>query len=123
MIATLKNLNGTQQLALLMVVLGVITGGTAQLTDLCGPVATKILVSLASLGISVISGFMTVLTGQNSIVQSVRSMPGVEQITVNEKANQTLAALAVDPKEGKILAAPDTSVQALKDIAEDKDNK
>lgn len=95
-----------QWLALILVVLGAITGGTAQLTDIVGPNLTKILVAVASLGTSVISGFVMVLTGQSNVVKSVQQMPGVEKIVVNANANTALATLAVDPSEAKIVVAP-----------------
>ncbi len=100
------NLSTVQWLALALVVLGAITGGTAQLTDIVGPGWTKILVAMASLGTSIISGFVMVLTGQSNVVRAVQQMPGVEKIVVNEKANATLATLAVDPGEAKIVVTP-----------------
>jgi hypothetical protein len=103
----LKNLSTVQILALTLVVLGAITGGTGQLTEIAGPGVTRVLVATASLATTIISGFIMVLTGQSSIVKSVQSMPGVETITVNAKANETLASLAVDPTNVKIQVAPE----------------
>ena len=103
------NLNLVQILALVLIVLGAITGGTAQLTDLFGPTATKVLVSASSLLTSIISGFVTVLTGQANQIRSVQDMPGVERIVVNEKANPTLASMAVDPANAKIVPTPQSA--------------
>lgn len=99
------NLTSTQVLALILVVLGVVTGGSAQLTTLVGPMVTQLLVAAASLASSIISGFVLVLTGQSNTVLSVQDMPGVERIVVNERANQTLASLAVDPAQAKIVVS------------------
>lgn len=109
----MNNLSTVQILALILVILGAITGGTAQLTDIVGPNWTRVLVAAASLGTSVISGFVMVLTGQSNIVKSVQAMPGVDKIVVNEKANQTLAALAVDPSNAKIEATPQATQVVL----------
>lgn len=103
------NLTPVQWLALIIVVLGAITGGTAQLNDIVGPAWTKVLVAIASLGTSVISGFVMVLTGQANLVRSVQDMPGVEKIVVNEKANAALATLAVNPSEAKIITTPEAT--------------
>lgn len=100
------NLTPVQIMALILVVLGAISGGTTQLVDIVGPVATKVLVSAASLLTTVISGFVLVLTGQSSMIKSVQAMPGVDKIVVNAQANTTLASLAVDPNQAKIEATP-----------------
>jgi hypothetical protein len=110
------NINMTQVLALTLVVLGVISGGSAQLTDLVGPLITKSMVAAASLATSIISGWMVVLTGQSNLVKTVQDMPGVEKITVNDQANKTLATLAVDPNQAKIEATPQAAA-AVADTA------
>lgn len=112
------NLTPVQLMALILVVLGAITGGTSQLTDIFGPLTTKILVSSASLFTSIISGFVLVLTGQSSMLKSVQSMPGVDKIVVNASANSTLATLAVDPNQDKIEASPQAQ-QAVAQTARD----
>ena len=103
----MMNLSTVQILALILVILGAITGGTGQLTEIAGPGVTRILVATASLATTIISGFIMVLTGQSSIVKSVQAMPGVESITVNAKANETLASMAIDPTNDKIQVTPE----------------
>lgn len=102
------NINLKQAVSIIMVVLGVMIASTSQLTDLVGPSATKIIVSISSLLMSVLSGILAVITGQSTMVKDVQAMPGVEKIVVNEKANPALASLAVDPANLKIEAKPGT---------------
>lgn len=97
-------MNGKQVISIFIVVLGVLMVSTAQLTDLFGPVVAKSIVSVAALVNSILGGTLGVLTGQANIVKDVQAMDGVESIKVNSKANQTLAALAVDPLNDKIEA-------------------
>lgn len=111
------NLNPKQWLAIVIAVLSVFIASTAQLTDLVGPQVTKLIVSLSSLTVTILSSISAILSTQTSLIQDVQAMPGVEKITVNAKANQTLASLAVAPENAKIEAAPgaDTAVnQAAK---------
>lgn len=96
------NLNQNQIIAIVMAILGVMIGSTAQLTDLFGPHVTKEIVTIASLANSFLSSILVVITGQSSTVRQVLAMPGVERIDINAKANQTLASLAVDPNVNKI---------------------
>lgn len=108
------NLTTNQIIAIIMVILGVLVGSTAQLTDLLGASTTKTIVSLASLANTMLSGIMVVLTGQVAQIKNVIAMPGVEKITVNANANQTLAQVAVDPAVNKI--APTQA--AMADVTE-----
>ena len=100
------HLTTNQIIAVVMVILGVLVGSTAQLTDLLGPASTKTIVSLASLANTMLSGIMVVLTGQSAQVKSVIAMPGIEKITVNSQASPTLAQIAVDPAVNKISPTP-----------------
>ena len=101
-----------QKLALTIGILGFVGGASTQLTDILAPfgsVAPTIVKEIVSLAgfISGIFGIMlTFITGQAGQVKAVQAMPGVEAITVNEKANPALAALAVDPAQEKIDAIP-----------------
>lgn len=95
-----------QWIAIVILILSVNMGATAQLTDLFGPYAAKLVVSFSSIGASILAGVQIILGGQSTQIKDVRSMPGVEHIEVNEHANATLAAIAVDPDEPKISAAP-----------------
>jgi len=96
------NLNVKQVIAIIVAVLSVLSGSTAQLTDLLGPGAAKVVISMASLAMSVLSSILAVITSQGSTVKDVLAMPGVEKININGQANQTLAAIAIDPKQDKI---------------------
>lgn len=98
-----------QMLAIVLVVLGVLTASSAQLTDLFGPMNTKIIVSGAGLLNSVFAGILAVLTGQGAQIRDVQAMPGVDKIVVNAQANPTLATMAIDPAQMKVQAAPGDS--------------
>ena len=106
------NFTTAQKLALTIGILGFVGGASTQLTDILAPfgsVAPTIVKEIVSLAgfISGIFGIMlTFITGQAGQVKAVQAMPGVEAITVNEKANPALAALAVDPAQEKIDAIP-----------------
>lgn len=105
---TLRNITPLQWLGIILIINGALIGSTAQLTDLFGTVATKYIVSIASLGNSIVGGIITFLSGQGSLVKTVAAMPGVQQITVNAAANQTLAQIATsnDPAAAKIEPVP-----------------
>jgi hypothetical protein len=100
------NLNRNQIIAITIAILGVMIGSAAQLTDLFGPVATKIIISVASLSNSVLSSVLAVISSQGGQVHDVLAMPGVEHIDVNAAANKTLAAIAIDPSVDKIAPTP-----------------
>ena len=100
------NLTPIQVIALILVVLGAISGGTAQLTEIVGAGVTKILVAFSGLCTTILSGWIMIITGQSALVRNVQEMPGVEKITVNAAANKTLAEMAVAPENAKIEAAP-----------------
>lgn len=111
------NLNGTQTIAIIIAVLSVLSGATAQLTDLFGAIIAKDLVSGAGLVTAVLSSVLAVITSQGSQVKSVLAMPGVDSIKVNAQANSTLAQIAVstDPALAKIepVANAETKVAAI----------
>lgn len=100
------NLTPIQVIALTLVVLGAISGGGAQLTELVGKHATQMLVAFSGLATTVLSGWIMIITGQSALVRNVQDMPGVEKITVNARASEALAQLAVAPENAKIEAAP-----------------
>lgn len=102
----IMNLTFNQIVAMILVVLGVLTASAAQLTDLFGPTAAKNIASAAGLLSSIMAGFLSIVTGQSNLVRDVQAMPGIERIVVNEKANTTLATLAVDPAQPKIESTP-----------------
>ena len=103
----MNNLTPVQIIAMILVVLGAISGGTAQLTDIVGPGLTKILVAVSGLSTTVLSGWIMIITGQASQIKAVNDMPGVEKIIVNEKANQALATMAVAQEGNKVESTPE----------------
>lgn len=102
----LSDLTLIQWLGIILVINGAITGGVGEMTDLFGAVLAKHLVSGATLGSGIVGGIITMFGGQSTQVRNVMAMPGVESIKVNDKANQALARIAVDPDEPKIEATP-----------------
>jgi hypothetical protein len=96
------NLNGMQIALIISAVLAGLTGAAAQLTDIFGPTVGKEIVSAAALINLILSSVLVPFTSQRSQVQSVAAMSGVERITVNSGANQTLAQLATDPAQEKV---------------------
>lgn len=112
------NLNRGQLLSIAIAILGVLIASTAQLTDLFGPIATKTIVSTASLVMSMLGVINTTLQGQGSQIQAVKDM-GVEQLVVGRDASPMLAKMAVSQDENKVVVAPGTekAVQAIADTA------
>lgn len=124
-----------QKVALLLITLNVLAGGTAQLTVLFGQHTTLIITSICTLAGTIVGGWVFVLTGQQnlvntvgdlaksdasvqkSLVRTVADMPGIERISVNAGANQALAQVATDPNQPKVGAtAPDVR-EVLKETA------
>lgn len=100
------NLTIVQKIAITMVLLGVVSTSGIQLNDIVGPAWSKVIVSTSNLLNSMFGGIIAVLTGQGAVVKQVLDMKGVEKIDVNEKANPTLAAIAVDQNVNKISPTP-----------------
>lgn len=98
----LFGLNGRQLMAGSLAILGALMVANTQLTDLFGPTLAKSIGSAAGLLNLMLGSALMAVTGQGSDIKNVLNMPGVESIKVNEKANQTLAVMAVDPLENKI---------------------
>jgi hypothetical protein len=96
------NLNGKQLIAISIAILSVIAGGSAQLTTIFGQGYTQIIVAVATLGTTALSSILAVITSQGSQIKDVLAMPGVDKVSVNAAANQTLAAIAIDPSVNKI---------------------
>lgn len=95
-----------QIIGIVLVINGALIGSSAQLTDLFGPVAVKYIISLASIGNSILGGITTLISGQGAQIKNVLAMPGVEKLTVNSQANTTLATIAIDPQQDKIAPTP-----------------
>ncbi len=101
-----------QKLALTIGILGFVASGGTQLTDIfspfgsIAPLIVKEIVSLSGFVSGVLGIVLTFSTGQGSQIKAVQAMPGIEKIVVNEKANATLATLAVDATQPKIETTP-----------------
>lgn len=106
----MMNLNTKQIISIIGAVLSAVMISTAQLTDLFGADMAKTVVSVAGMGNLVIQSVMTAITGQDATVRDVLDMRGIQHIEVNDKANKTLAKLAVDPSVDKI--APSRAAEA-----------
>lgn len=109
----MNNITPIQWFLIFLAFLGALSGSTAQMTDLFGAVVAKDVASGASFLSSLISAILIPLNGQAAQVKSVASMPGIEKITVNAQATQTLAQVAVsnDPTAKKVEALPSVEAQ------------
>lgn len=96
------NITRNQWFAIIILGLTVLTGGSAQLTDLIGPYATKVVISFSTLATGFLAGVQIILGGQAAQVRDVAAMPGVERVSVNASANPTLAGVALDPAQAKV---------------------
>jgi len=112
------NLNRNQIIAIMIALLAVLGGSTAQLTDLVGPALTKIIIAASTLGTTALSSVLAVITSQGSQVRDVLAMPGIEKINVNAAANQTLATIAMDPNVDKIAPTPSALATVTKTALE-----
>jgi hypothetical protein len=99
---TLKNLTLVQWIGLMVGLNSLLMGATPQLTVLLGAAAVPYIIAIATLGNGALGVFGMVVGGQSSQVRNVLAMPGVEKISVNAEANQTLSAIAIDPAANKI---------------------
>lgn len=68
------NLTLGQKIAMALILIQAIAGGSAQLTPVFGQHVTIIMVSLASLAGTVVTGWIFVVTGQSYQVQNVRDL-------------------------------------------------
>jgi len=111
------NLNRNQIISIVIAVLSVMAGSTAQLTDLFGPGIAHTIISVAGLCNTILSSVMVIITSQGAQVRDVLAMPGVEKINVNAAANKTLAAIAIDPSVDKI-APTQAAIQQVTQTAQ-----
>ncbi len=93
----------------------VITGGTAQLTDLVGVGVTKIMVSLCTLVTGFLAGIQIILGGQAQQIKDVAAMPGVERVAINASASLAAAQVATDPAQSKVGATSPEVRQVLQE--------
>lgn len=111
------NLNVQQMIAIAIVILSVCGASTAQMTDLFGALVAKDISSGSSILVAIMSGVLTIITGQSSQVKAVAAMPGIEPLKVNAQANPTLAAIAVDPANTRIDVKPGAEAAVNKTAA------
>ncbi len=129
------NLTLAQKVALLLITLNVLAGGTAQLTVLFGQGVTSIITAMCTLAGTIVGGWVFVLTGQQnlvnavgeiaksdasvqkSLVKTVAGMEGIERISINAGANQALAQVAVDPNQPRVGATSSDVREMLKETA------
>lgn len=111
------NITRNQWLAIAILFFTILTGGSAQLTDLIGAYGTKLVIALSTLSTGFLAGLQIILGGQGQQVRDVAAMPGVERININAQANQTLATVATDPTQAKIGASSPATREVLKDTA------
>lgn len=102
-----------QWLGVVVLLNGVIIGGTTQLTDLFGAGVTHKLVSIAGLGNMFFGGMVTMFSGQGTMIRNVAAMPGVESIKVNGLANTALAQIAIDPDQAKVESTPQAEAKVF----------
>lgn len=98
------------------IVSSLITAG-ALFTTLFGQDMTLKIIAVLGLVNIMISSVGAALSGQANLVRDVAAMPGVEKVTVNAAANQTLATAATDPAQPKIGASTPEVREVLKDTA------
>lgn len=111
------NITRNQWIAIAVLVLSVNMGATAQLTDLFGPHIAKIVVSLSSLGSSILAGVQLILGGSAQLVKDAAALPGVEKITVNADANVALATVATSADQPKVGASSPEVREVLQQTA------
>lgn len=111
------NITRNQWFAIAVLLLTVLTGGSAQLTDLVGAYATKVIISFSTLATGFLAGVQIILGGQGQQVRDVAAMPGVERVSVNAAASPTLASVAVDPAQYKVGATTPEARTVLADKA------
>lgn len=111
------NITRNQWLAITILFFTVLTGGSAQLTDLIGPYGTKLVIAFSTLATGLLAGLQIILGGQAQQVRDVAAMPGIDRVSVNAAANAALATVATDPLQQKVGATSPATREVLKDTA------
>lgn len=96
------NLTSKQWFQIISGVISSLITGAALLQTLFGQDLTIKIVAVLGIANIILSSVGAAVSGQADLVKDVRSMPGVEHIEINEKANAVLATMAMDPGEPKI---------------------
>jgi len=100
------NITRNQWFLIVGTILSAIVTSTAYFTDMFGPTVAKEIVGTAGFLNMILSGIAVAFAGQGQTVKDVLAMPGVDGLTVNKNANQTLASIAMDPTQDKIAPTP-----------------
>lgn len=111
------NLTGKQWLAIVAATVSALMLATTQLTDIFGASMAKTIVSTAALANMILNSIIAAVTGQANLIRDVAAMPGVTRISVNQDANQVLAAVATDPQQPKVGAVDAGTRIHLQDTA------
>lgn len=107
------NITTKRLLAFALIVLGVMSASTAQLTDLFGPTAAKTIISGASLLSSVLATWVAANTNEANTVTNAQGVQGV-QVQVDKTASSAVAKLAMDPAMDNVTAKPQDAAQVAK---------
>ena len=97
------NLTRNQWFAISGAVLSAIVTSTTYFTDMFGAKIAHEIVGTAGFLNMIVAAVAAIMTGQGQQVKDVLAMPGVDSLTVNARANKTLASIATDPKQDKIM--------------------
>lgn len=105
------NFTPVQWLIMIVGMLGALSSVSGQLTSLFGQTIATDIASVSAILVAILAVPLSMMTSQGAVVKQVASMPGVQQITVNSAANQTLATIAVDQSQNKVQPAPAAAAQ------------
>jgi hypothetical protein len=115
----LSRITPVQWLGIVVLFNGTVIGGAGYLKDMMIPAAiVTALTAFCAFANMFLGGLITMFgtpinmaksADQETLIREVLSMPGVQNINVNAKANSTLATLAVDPTVAKIGPTPEAA--------------
>lgn len=109
------NITRSQWFAIINLVLSSLMTATAFLTQVFGSGTAQLIVGGLGLINTIVGGIGVILTGQGQQLREVAALPGVERISINAGANQTVAQAATDSAQPKIGA---TTPEVRKTILE-----
>ena len=94
-----------QKIAMALVLMSAVAGGTAQLAPILGATAAAAVAGLASLAGTVLSGWMFIITGQSYQVQNVKDM-ALDPRSAQSGAAQAALVSATSAVVGSAAAGP-----------------
>lgn len=100
-----------QWFAIMILGLTVLTGGSAQLTDLIGAYATKLVISFSTLATGFLAGVQIILSGQGAQIQDVRNI-ALNPSSVQGGAAQKALVEATSAVIGSSAAGPAITKEA-----------